>query len=74
MRREDEIRNIAYALWVQDGYNKWKALEHWLRAEAIWEHNRKDKSGRELPVEYLHDEPYEELLEESLEAALTKAG
>ncbi len=41
MEREDEIRMIAYALWVQEGHNHWRALEHWLRAEAIWEQNQK---------------------------------
>jgi len=41
MERQDEIRTIAYALWVQEGHNHWKALEHWLRAEAIRERNKK---------------------------------
>lgn len=41
MAREDEVRNIAYALWVQDGYNRDSAIQHWLRAEAIWEQNQK---------------------------------
>jgi len=41
MGREDEIRMIAYALWVQDGHRRGKALEHWLRAEYIWEQNQK---------------------------------
>lgn len=42
MRKEDEIRMIAYALWVQDGYNHTRAIKHWLEAEAIWEQNHKD--------------------------------
>jgi hypothetical protein len=48
MRREDEIRLIAYALWVRDGKRYWKAIEHWLRAEVIWEQNQKilDQLGR----------------------------
>ncbi len=42
MRKEEEIRIIAYALWVQDGYNHTGAIKHWLEAEAIWEQNHKD--------------------------------
>jgi hypothetical protein len=41
MVREDEIRIIAYALWVQDGCNHKNAVKHWLQAETIWEQNRK---------------------------------
>jgi hypothetical protein len=42
MEREEEIRLIAYSLWVRDGYPHGRAVEHWLKAEAIWEadHNR----------------------------------
>ena len=43
MEKENEIRIIAYALWAQDGYNRRSAVSHWLRAEAIWEQNRRDK-------------------------------
>jgi hypothetical protein len=42
MRKEEEIRIIAYALWVRDGYNHTSAIKHWLEAEAIWEQNHKD--------------------------------
>jgi hypothetical protein len=42
MGREDDIRIIAYALWVQDGNVHKSAIRHWLQAEAIWEQNRKD--------------------------------
>ena len=51
MGREDEIRMIAYALWVQDGYSHGRAIEHWLRAETIWEHNQKDIDLPVPPVE-----------------------
>jgi len=43
MEKENEIRIIAYALWAQDGYNRRSAVRHWLRAEAIWEQNRRDQ-------------------------------
>jgi hypothetical protein len=41
MGREDEIRIIAYALWIKDGCNHKNAVKRWLQAEAIWEQNRK---------------------------------
>jgi hypothetical protein len=43
MEKENEIGIIAYALWAQDGYNRRSAVRHWLRAEAIWEQNRRDQ-------------------------------
>ncbi|MBN1189631.1 MAG: DUF2934 domain-containing protein [Dehalococcoidales bacterium] len=47
MTREEEIRLIAYSLWVREGYPHGRAVEHWLRAEAIWEkvHTGKTASG-----------------------------
>lgn len=46
-RREEEIRRIAYSLWVREGRCRGKAVEHWLKAEAIWE---KDHEGKEVLV------------------------
>jgi hypothetical protein len=37
MEREEQIRMIAYSLWVQDGYCRGAAVRHWLEAEEIWE-------------------------------------
>jgi hypothetical protein len=51
MGREDEIRLIAYALWVQEGHSQSRAIRHWLDAEAIWEHNQKVVSPRDSPGE-----------------------
>jgi len=63
MGREDEIRIIAYALWVQDGYNHKHAIQHWLRAEAIWEKNRQggNVTTDEEPVEVFTAEPVNNL-------------
>jgi hypothetical protein len=41
MGKDNEIRLIAYALWVRDGKCHGNAVSHWLRAEAIWEFNQK---------------------------------
>lgn len=51
MGREDEIRMIAFALWVQDGYNRASAVRHWLQAEAIWEQNQKALGRPAQPAE-----------------------
>ncbi len=36
MNREQEIRGIAYEIWIKEGRPTGHALEHWLRAEAVW--------------------------------------
>jgi hypothetical protein len=59
MDREEEIKLIAYSLWVREGYPHGRAIEHWLRAEAIWE---ADHNGR--PVTGITFEEPEEEAEE----------
>ena len=44
MGKEDEIRLIAYNIWQQDGCCDGHDCEHWLRAEAVWEEKRKEKT------------------------------
>jgi len=49
MGREEEIRLIAYSIWEQEGCCNGHDMEHWLRAEAIWEEKqeqRKDISSK----------------------------
>jgi len=36
MDRENDIREIAYQLWEQDGRADGRALDYWLTAEALW--------------------------------------
>jgi hypothetical protein len=61
MEREDErmseIRLIAYSLWVRDGYRHGRAVEHWLKAEAIWQADHNQNAPAGVAVE----EPGEEL-------------
>ena len=40
MKREEEIQLIAYSIWEQEGCCNGSDVEHWLRAEAIWEEKR----------------------------------
>jgi hypothetical protein len=41
MGREDEVRLIAYSIWEQEGCYDGHDMEHWLKAEAIWEKKQK---------------------------------
>ena len=34
--REEEIRQIAYLLWLDEGCPHGRHLDHWLKAESIW--------------------------------------
>jgi hypothetical protein len=53
MAREDEVRLIAYRLWEEEGCPTGHDCEHWLRAEVVWEQQRK-------PVKPKSIEPKEE--------------
>jgi hypothetical protein len=66
MEREEEIKLIAYSLWVREGYPHGRAIEHWLRAEAIWE---ADHNGRPA-VDVTSEEPEEEAEELSYAPSL----
>ncbi len=37
MEREDEIRAIAYRIWEDEGRPEGRVLDHWLKAETIWQ-------------------------------------
>ena len=41
MGREEEIRLIAYSIWEQEGCCNGHDMEHWLRAEVLWEEKQK---------------------------------
>ena len=47
MRREDEVRLIAYKIWEEEGYPDGKHAEHWFRSEVIWEERQKPKTSAE---------------------------
>ncbi len=50
MEREQEIRIIAYRIWEEEGYGEGNHLEHWLRAEIIWEDLQKSPESEKGPV------------------------
>jgi hypothetical protein len=41
MEREDEIRLIAYLIWEEEGCCHGRDIEHWLKAEVVWEEKQK---------------------------------
>ncbi len=47
MSREEEIRTIAYGLWQADNCCDGRDVEHWLKAEAIWQERQKRATTEE---------------------------
>jgi Protein of unknown function (DUF2934) len=52
MQRDDAVRSIAYRIWEDEGRPEGRALDHWLKAEGLWdeeqefeEHLAKDVEG-----------------------------
>ena len=37
MHHEQEVRQIAYQIWEEQGHPQGHELEHWLKAEATWQ-------------------------------------
>jgi hypothetical protein len=52
MNRDEEIREVAYKLWQEEGYPHGYEVQHWLKAEAIWQekHRPKIKSKQSQPL------------------------
>jgi len=44
MSREDEIRIIAYTIWQEEGCCDGQHVEHWQRAEVIWEERQAENN------------------------------
>jgi hypothetical protein len=44
MSRHEEVQRIAYRLWEEERRPQGRALQHWLKAEAIWENQHEQKS------------------------------
>jgi hypothetical protein len=42
MGRDDEIRIIAYRIWEEENRCQGRSVEHWLKAEAIWERKQRN--------------------------------
>lgn len=52
MGRTEEIRLIAYQIWEEEYYCHGHDVEHWLKAEAIWEEKQlREKSSTNFKTE-----------------------
>jgi len=40
MQYDDEVREIAYKIWEQEGYPQGRDQEHWYKAESTWQERR----------------------------------
>jgi hypothetical protein len=40
MGREDEVRLIAYRIWEEEGCCQGRDIEHWIKAETLWEQTK----------------------------------
>jgi hypothetical protein len=52
VHHDEEVKVIAYRLWEDEGRPEGRALDHWLKAETLWdehqefvEHVAKDVEG-----------------------------
>ena len=45
MEREEEIRRLAYSIWEKEGYPHGRDIEHWLKAETIWQGKYSDEDN-----------------------------
>ena len=41
--RDAEIRELAYRFWQEEGYPHGYEVQHWLKAEAIWQEKHRPK-------------------------------
>ncbi len=46
MHHEQEVQLIAYHIWEEQGHPHGHDLEHWLKAEAVWQ----EKQGHAAPA------------------------
>ena len=42
--RDEEIRQLAYRLWQEAGCPNGSDLQHWLRAQELWQEEHRPKS------------------------------
>jgi prophage tail gpP-like protein len=50
MSREEEIRLIAYCIWEEEDCCHGHDVEHWLKAELIWETQNKGEKQKRKSV------------------------
>ena len=50
--RDEQIRELAYRIWQEEGYPYGQEVQHWLKAETIWleKHRVKSQPKSSKPV------------------------
>lgn len=54
MHHEQEVQLIAYHIWEEQGHPHGHDLEHWLKAEAVWQ----EKQGHAAPAAHQVTAPH----------------
>jgi hypothetical protein len=49
MTTDEEVRQLAYRLWQDEGCPDGHELQHWLRAETIWLEEHRPQSKPKQP-------------------------
>ena len=44
INRDEEIRQVAYRYWQEEGCQNGAELQHWLKAEVIWQEEHRPRS------------------------------
>ncbi len=47
MNRDEEIRQVAYKFWQEEGCPHGYNVQHWLKAETIWLEEKRPKNKPE---------------------------
>ena len=47
VERDAEIRELAFRIWQEEGYPCGQEIQHWLKAEVIWQEKHRPKSEPE---------------------------
>ena len=52
VEHDAEIRELAYRIWQEEGYPHGYDVQHWLKAEAMWqeEHRSESEPKRSKPL------------------------
>jgi Protein of unknown function (DUF2934) len=45
--RDEQIRELAYRIWQEEGYPHGYEVQHWLKAETIWQEKHRPHSEPE---------------------------
>ena len=49
MNRDEEIRQVAYKLWQEEGCPDGYEVKHWMKAETIWLEEKRPQSESQQP-------------------------